>query len=269
MPNFRRRVARMIYSRNEETQARWPSGMTAMGQFNADDLFIIGFPKSGHTWCQNLVAEAVYGFTAEVISNPLVNDLVPDIHFHECYRRYRSPMFFKAHSLPQREFRRVIYLMRDGRDAMVSYLHFLEAMEKRKVDFLSLVRTGEGLFPCKWHEHVLQWKANPFKADVLPVRYEDLKADTLKELQRMMDFAGIARTRAQLENAVQRSSFGSMQKREKELGLDSPNWPREKLFVRRGEVGSHADEMPLAVQQAFMAEAGPAMREMGYIEAGS
>jgi len=239
-----------------------------MGNYNEDDIFIVGFPKSGHTWSQNLVAEALYGFTVgDTTSVALLQDLVPDIHFVDCYKRYRSPMFFKAHMLPRPEFKRVIYLLRDGRDAMVSYHRYLEAKSGSTIDFLHMVRTGEGMFPCKWHEHVSQWRANPFKADMITVRYEDLKADTVKELERIFAFAGISRTRAQLETAARRSSFSSMQEREKKTGTGNPDWPKDRLFVRRGKVGSYVDEMPADVQKAFLSEAEPMMRELGYIRA--
>jgi|ERR1017187_1626423 hypothetical protein len=242
-----------------------PEGFVPMGSYQPDDLFIIGFPKSGHTWTQNLIAEALYGFSAETTPDKLIQDLVPDIHYRKYYKRYHSPMFFKAHALPAPEFRRVIYLLRDGRDAIVSYLHHLEAIERRNMDFLHLVKTGEGLFPCKWHEHVGRWQANPFQASMLVVRYENLIQDTVQQLGRMLSFAGIERSSAQLEAAVRRSSFSSMQEREKQSGLENSQWPKDRLFVRRGKVGSFQDEMPTEVQQAFLLEAAPMMNQLGYI----
>jgi hypothetical protein len=270
LKNARRKLARLIFSRNEDVEARLPHGFIEMGNFVQTDLFIIGFPKSGHTWTQNLVAEALYGFNMdEVTPGTLIHDLVPDIHFRQCYKRYRTPMFFKAHALPRPEFRKVVYLLRDGRDAMVSYHHYLEATKNRTIDFLNMVRTGEDLFPCKWHEHVRQWRANPHGTEILTVRYEDLKADTAGQVERILHFAGITRSRAQVETAVRRSSFKAMQKREKEFGMGNPEWPKDRLFVRRGEVGSYKDEMPVAIQEAFLAEAAPIMREVGYLPAAS
>lgn len=266
LKSLRRRMARALYSRNEDAEPRWPRGFVPMGSYQEADLFIIGFPKSGHTWTQNLVAEALYGFNIDdVTPGTLIHDLVPDIHFRECYKRYRTPMFFKAHALPQPEFRRVIYLLRDGRDAMVSYHHYLQAQQNRTIDFLEMVKTGKDMFPSKWHEHVSHWRANPFNADILTVRYEDLKANTANELGRILQFAGISRTPEQIATAVRRSSFASMQKREKESGMGNPDWPRDKLFVRRGQVGSYKDEMPAEIQEAFLAEAAPIMREVGYL----
>jgi hypothetical protein len=250
-----------------ETEITTPPGARRIGDYEAEDLFIIGFPKSGHTWMQNLVAQALFGSDSEPDLPKPISQLVPDIHYVKFFERIQSPMFFKAHALPQPEFKRVIYLLRDGRDVMVSYWHFLQATQKRELDFLTTVTKAEGFFPpCKWHEHVQQWLANPFDAQLLTVRYDELKRNGVAELRRIFAFAGIERTNAQLEHAVAQSSFDNMQQREKKFGRSNPNWPKDKLFVRRGETGSYRDEMPEAVQEAFLKDAAPMMRRLGYLD---
>ncbi len=242
-----------------------PPGCTPMGQFDPGDVFIVGYPKSGNTWVQNLLAALNYGLDLALAPDALVQDLVPDVHAKAWYRRYGSPMFFKSHALPQPHYRQVVYLLRDGRDAMVSYLHHLQSMEHRAIDFLDLIRSGKGLFPCKWHVHVQQWLANPFQARMIIVRYEDLKKNTLAEIRRVCVLAGLEREPSQVERAVQMASFPAMQARERRLGWANPLWPKDKPFVRRGQVGSHQDEMPAEVQAAFLDEAGALLRQTGYL----
>jgi hypothetical protein len=41
-------------------------------------------------------------------------------------------------------------------------------------------------------------------------------------------------------------------------------WPKDKLFRRRGQVGSYKDEMPPEVLAAFLAEAGQTLHACGY-----
>ena len=48
---------------------------------------------------------------------------------------------------------------------MVSYFHHLAAIGGSP-DFLKLVSTGDGLFPCRWHEHVDSWTANTHGAQM-------------------------------------------------------------------------------------------------------
>ncbi|MDB6057814.1 MAG: Sulfotransferase, partial [Verrucomicrobiales bacterium] len=121
---------------------RTPKGYTPIDEFQPEDVFIVGYPKSGNTWFQNLISGLIYGVDSRLCPTRLVNDIVPDVHFNEYYHRYSTPMFFKSHSLPRPDYRRVVYLLRDGRDAMVSYFHYLEAIEKKQLDFLALVKTG-------------------------------------------------------------------------------------------------------------------------------
>jgi hypothetical protein len=243
-----------------------PDGFTAMTTLNPDDVAVVGYPKSGNTWVQNLLASAVYGLDLDLSPDSLVQQLVPDSHQKPFYKRHLSPLFFKSHALPKPEYRRVVYLLRDGRDAMVSYRHYLEALEGHPLDFLDLVTSGKGLFPCKWHEHVQQWLANPYHAEMVIVRYEELKGDALQQLRRILDFAGVQRALPVLQRATEKASFAAMQQREKRLGWEGAQWPKDKLFIRRGAIGSFCDEMPRPVLEAFMREAGPLLRELGYVK---
>jgi len=172
-------------------------------------------------------------------------------------------MFFKSHLLPEPRYRRVIYLLRDGRDAMVSFLHFQQALAGRQYDFRDFLDDRQ-VWPCKWHDHVQAWLANPFQADMVLVRYEDLKADPVKELQRVCEFAGLERSIESLELAARSAAFEKMRSKEEKEGPFSPEWPKDKFFCRRGVVGSHREEMPREALDAFMVESAPILHQCGY-----
>src|SRR5579862_9101604 len=101
--------------------------LQSITDFDPKDIFVVAYPKSGVTWMQYLLAGLIFGIDARHAHDSLVQDLVPDVHQRTFYRRHMTPTFFKTHHLPQPEYRRVIYLVRDGRDVMVSYFHFLAA----------------------------------------------------------------------------------------------------------------------------------------------
>ncbi len=241
------------------------TGLRPIDQFAEKDVFIVGYPKSGNTWMLYLVAGAFYGTDLQVASDALIQDLAPDVHFKKFFKPWFPVTFFKSHFLPRPDYRKVIYLLRDGRDAMVSYWHYLEGLAGKEMDFLELVQTGRGLFPCKWHEHVAQWLANPYSAQMITVRYEDLKKDTVAQLRRISDFAGLACQDSVLERAAQHSSFAAMKQREASFAWENPQIPKNKQFIRRGQIGSHQDEMPSAVREAFLSEASAMMRKTGYL----
>jgi hypothetical protein len=248
-----------------EVQQTLPPGYMPITKFSEEDVFIVGYPKSGNTWFQDLAAGLVFGALPEFAPPILVQDLIPDVHAAPHYKCYAPQMFFKSHALPTPDYKRVVYLLRDGRDAMVSYYHHLAALEKKPVDFLETVQTGKGLFPCKWHEHAEAWQANPFKAKMIVIKYEELKANTARELQRFCDFAGLKRSPEFLQMIAEGTAFEKMRDKEIRVGLAEPEWPKDKTFRRRGAVGSYKDEMPPEVLKAFLKDSGDTLRRCGYL----
>lgn len=240
------------------------TGLRLIDDTEPDDVFVVGFPKSGHTWVQYLLAGLVGSIDTTKCSDALVQEVVPDAQVRLAYRRYTQPMFFKTHELPRPSFRRVVYLLRDGRDAMVSYFHHHNALHPA-VDFPTLVRRAPHL-EARWHEHVEQWLGNPFGAQLITVRYEELKQSPVDGLKRIAEFAGVRATDEEIRQAVAGAAFEKQKKREAQQGWDDSKWPKEKSFVRRGAVGSFRDEMPAEALALFMAEAGPTLKKLGYAE---
>jgi hypothetical protein len=240
------------------------TGLRAIEHTEPNDVFICGYPKSGNTWFQHMVAAVVYGTDPELVPDTLLNDLVPDVHFKTYYRRFTDPCFFKSHHLPRPVYRRIVYLVRDGRDAMVSYFHHLSATEGA-VDFLATVRDARGLFPGKWHDHVERYMANPYGAEMIVIRYEDLKKDALSQLRLFCEFARIERDEATLARAIEKTSFEAMRRKEARHGWETPGWPKDKPFIRRGKVGSYRDEMPADVLEAFLRDAERTLASQGYL----
>jgi hypothetical protein len=119
--------------------------------------------------------------------------------------------------------------------------------------------------PSKWHEHVNAWRSNPFGAEILTVRYEDLLENPANELRRVCDFAGIERSVQLLKTVSRGSSFEKMRAKEKKTGWANPEWPSSRFFVRRGEAGSFKDEMPENVLSVFLAQAGDTLRACNYL----
>jgi hypothetical protein len=227
------------------------------------DVFVCSYPRSGVTWFQNLLAGVVFGVDPEFAHDSLIQDLVADVHYKTHYKRYGPTAYFKSHVLPEKRYGRVIYLLRDGRDVMVSYYHFLTALQG-PIDFRKLVQ-GVGLSPCHWHEHVERWLANPHGAEMIVIRYEDLQAAPPRELRRLCAFLGLTRTDDYLAHVASKASFAIARAKETREGWDNANWPKDQAFVRRGVVGSYRDEMPADVLAAFLERARPTLTRHGYV----
>ena len=107
------------------------------------------------------------------------------------------------------------------------------------------------------------WWTRP-RAELLVVKYEDLQASAVRELQRFCAFAGLQREDAHLERIVQQATFTKARAKEDRLGWDNKDWPRDHPIVRRGQVGSWRDEMPADVLAAFLEKAGATLERFGY-----
>jgi Sulfotransferase domain len=241
-----------------------PEGFVPISEFSPDDIFIVGYPKSGNTWFQNLVGGVVYGVDPKLSPIALVQELVPDTSSRKYFHRYATPMFFKSHSLPCQEYRRVVYLLRDGRDAMVSYRHYREAVDKVKYDFQKFVTPETDLYPCHWPRHVEAWAKNPYEAQILVIKYEDLHDQPVEQLKRFCEFAGISRETDHLKAVAEAASFCNLRAKEVKEGWPDPNFEAGKFFFRRGVVGSHKDEMPHEALKIFLGQAAETLHRYGY-----
>ncbi|WP_417197991.1 sulfotransferase domain-containing protein [Bizionia sp.] len=214
------------------------------------DIFIAGFPKSGNTWMQNLIAGLQYGIETSMLPDSLTQELIPDVHGKQYYKRFHDVVFFKTHELPRKEMKRVIHLVRDGRDAMASYYAMHQAM-KKQVTLKEMVLEGKDVYPCRWHEHTRIWLDNPFNAEILIIKYEDLIQDAFKELKKIVEFAKLSCTDDLIYKAIEGNSFEQMKKKEKEFGWNNKEWDANEDFIRKGKVGSYKEEISVELIQSF------------------
>ncbi len=236
-----------------------------MGDYSPEDVFIVGYPRSGNTWFQHLVAGLCYGIHASETPMNVIHSVVPDVQKSRIYRRIGKQMFFKTHHLPESCYQRVVYLVRDGRDVMVSYKHYLEQRPPHTTDFKKMITEGERLFPCKWEDHIKQWQANPFGAQMLVIKYEDLLRQPSVELRRFCDFIGKDASDALIERVIGESAFDHMQEKEKwDVGLGDARWPAEGHFFRQGLIGAYQREMPADILNLFERKANEALKLYGY-----
>ena len=235
-----------------------------IGHVEADDIFIASYPKSGNTWFRQLTAACAYGLLPQFSPTPLYGLVVPDTHQEALYVRFAKTMYFKTHALPSPDFRKTVYLLRDGRDVMVSYHHWLQQVYRQEFTLRDMVTKGTGLFPCQWHTHVSAWMENPFQSNLLLIKYEDLLENPVSQLRRFCEFAGLQRDDAFLTLVAESASFHNMEKHNSTVKECLPGVPETHPIRRRGQAGCWREEMPPEIQDLFMAAAGPVMKSCAY-----
>jgi len=228
-------------------------GIIPIEQTSEYDIFIAGFPKSGNTWMQNLIAGIQFGIETSLLPDKLTQELVPDIHGKDYYKRFGDIVFFKTHELPNKHMKRVIHLVRDGRDAMASYYAMNIALGK-KTTLKEMIVSGKDIYPSKWKEHTRQWLSNPYNADILIVKYEDLIQDTFNQMKRIMAFAKLERSDEVIKRSVYGNSLSEMKRKEKEYGWNNKDWDPSQDFIRTGKIGSYKKEIPEDLIKIFETE---------------
>ncbi|GAA4471942.1 sulfotransferase domain-containing protein [Phytohabitans houttuyneae] len=179
--------------------------------------WIASYPRSGNTWTRILLANYLQDEQVELEMNRLraMHPGVPDL-FHVFSQGRLLPLddprprAVKTHFLPGVDVlrpyrdatRKVLYLVRNPRDVILSVERFLHVSPARKADFarnfiahrgLSIWRrTGFGSWPQSLREWTSPERLRQHfpNADVCVVRYEDMKQDTVAALRKMVDFLG-------------------------------------------------------------------------------
>jgi len=226
---------------------------------------VVSHTKSGRTWLRVMISylyHLEYGTPEnEVISFDnlhALNPAIPRIYFT---RDTNVPYFLPGRTQVQvASDKKVLFLLRDPRDAAVSfYFHVINRASERE-----MIRKGispearslplyefvldEKLGVSRVIQHYNRWleemKALPH---TLVVKYEDLRAEPVTVLGRIIRFLDHEFSYEDLVKAVEFASFDSLSRKEKEGFFSSgrlrPANPEDtgSFKVRRGKVGGYRD----------------------------
>jgi hypothetical protein len=254
---FRAKDTVLASSKKSKVLSQWlPSTLYS------DDIFITSYPKSGNTWLRFLLADLLKRQDEEIDFH-IVHNYVPEVgKQEEIIKTLKRPRVMKSHAPYMREYPKVIYLIRDGRDVYVSYyFHRLKQLSSGCTFREFLGRQDH--YPCTWGEHVESWVFRESTSKILIVRYEDLVNDCSKELKRILEFIGIHRTESQLKSAVKASSFKNMRRIEREKGRLYENGGPD-IFMRSGKTGDWKDFFKLKEKMIFKSREGQFLVKLGY-----
>ena len=223
-------------------------------------VHVVGYAKSGTCWLSGLMSES----TGLPLYKPWKHP-APKLRPH---------VFHMMRLLPfDRVRNRTVYVMRDGRDAMVSRFYDIlhrEPLQRvhaekflgcemtndnlrellpRFIEFLSTYQAG----CADYKTHLTHW----LQHDYVTVRYEDLLEDTAGQLRRIVQELGREPDPARIETAVRKYDFESNSKRNR--GQEDKN-----SFLRKGVAGDWKNHFTPEAARVFDAYAGELLVDLGY-----
>lgn len=239
-----------------------------------DDIFLVSYPKSGNTWTRFLIANLVYSEKDPDFAN--INDLLPDpeaMAKRDLEKAHR-PRILKSHQYFDPRYPKVIYVVRDPRDVVLSEYYF--DIKRRAIDedypleqFVSRFVRGELNHPYgTWGENAASWFYTRGQSPkMLIVTYEGLQSQGPQELTRIADFLGVAATPDRIDFALKQSSADRMRELEKKQGhlwSSTRETRQDKPFVRSAKAGGWKKELSETSIAEIESAWGSLMREFGY-----
>lgn len=162
-------------------------------------IWIASYPRSGNTYfriilshCFNIKTYSIYDDQLDIGADKQTSILVghqflPGNFSIKEARESDKYYFIKTHSFWQPEMKndKTIYILRDGREATVSYYNYILNYQQKQSHYYNII--GENLFAGNWGEHVKSWSPNT-RENLLLIKFEQLVDDYKKYLPIISNF---------------------------------------------------------------------------------
>src|SRR5262245_37566625 len=223
-------------------------------------IWLASYPRSGNTFFRALLKHVYDIVVYEPYPSNPAHDAAPfkavigDGQLHLSLiemSRGDDRYVVKTHDMPS-EDHPAIYLVRDGRDALLSYARFILDYDDASADpdgyYGTLRRLIERAPFGGWSANTIAWTTR--RTSTVVVKFEELIAAPLQELRRAMAAIGC--------------EFPEIRSTDPPTFADL-HGQMPKSF-RAGRVGAWRQELPRDLHALFWHRHGDAMRKMGYTE---
>lgn len=258
------------------------------------NIVIVGYPKSGTTWISRLVADLIacplnghWGF--DDVYTPFKEGLEKESNF-VCYKSHHQQN--EIHTINNKNIYKIIYVIRDPRDIVISGLNFFDFDHPKAKKIISTLPYGPYLYSIykrfsnpfsgkkskkkkmikavlegnknvdKWCE--ISWKEHYYpytnSKDVLFVTYENMLKNPLSECLRITKELNITRSENQILESIKSQSF---KKKKKEIHEEG-NKLNMKIF-RLGKSGYWEKEFTNTEKLIFKKELKNELNYFNYL----
>jgi hypothetical protein len=242
-------------------------------------VLVVEYPKSGGTWLAQLVSGC--------LQLPFPRNRYPILNKAIYHSHYQPKYLIDSN-------KHILWLLRDGRDIMVSsYFHHLVWNDKNRndpklvnyyrdrlkfedytdiytnlaeyIEFLFTDKPSKFIFfnyPGDWITYNEKWfKASKNNSNVYGIRYEDMLKDTFLEIKKYLDaqFTDLNVSEEQIQKIVDKFSFENQTKRK-------PGEENTNSFLRKGISGDWKNYFNEEAKEVFKNYAGDLLIKLGYEE---
>jgi estrone sulfotransferase len=228
-----------------------------------DDVFIASYPKSGNTWLRFLLANLLA--PGEKITFRNIDNYVPDIY--KCagiLEDRRGRRYIKSHHPCYELYPKLIYIYRDGRDALVSYYHYASGKKKFAGTFAEFVFSSFVTKFSSWSEHVEGACDFAVKHPdrILMLQYEEMLKNASAGAAGISAFLELGCDDQAIARAVEASSFHRLKKSEQQFGGEKLAKPVP--FFRHGDSGQWRERFNPELYRRYCDENGATLVRLGY-----
>jgi hypothetical protein len=215
--------------------------------------WLASYPRSGNTLlrivlnrCFGVSSQSIYAdveFPDPAVRGEVGHEAIGDDPkgFLAAARRSGRSLYVKTHELPSPDRHPVLYVLRDGRSAVVSHAHYMSQFFHRDVPLTDIIA---GKLGASWSQHVNAWLMGG-RPNLLVVRYEDLAVGKRETLAAISAF--IARPLVHAYD-IQFDRLHAL----------------DPVFFRRGSDQANIGELAGEARALFDRLHGPTLHALGY-----
>jgi hypothetical protein len=177
------------------------------------DVMLGSYPRSGSTWLRFTLYEILSG---QPSSFDKVNAALRGIsdYQHGAGLLPGDGRFIGTHESYRPAYRKAVYLVRDVRDVALSEFAFEKnlGIARGSMDEYLEEMLVAGKRHGSWQHHVESWLDSPLneQGNLLLIRYEDLRKDSVETFRHMTEFLGAKVNVAAIERAVANNTVQRM-----------------------------------------------------------